>query len=112
MLAFVVGWPAGELAVVTALAQAAWLGFMFWWGVPTGWIRVVLFLEVVFVEVGSFALIASWFVARRATTRDMATSGPFHLDPSAVLPDRFTRWWRSLAILPIRSCDSQYPLRT
>lgn len=105
MLAFVVGWPAGELATVTALAQAAWLGFMFWWGVPTGWVRVVWFLEIVFVEVGSLVLIASWFAARRATARGMATSGPFHLDPFAVLPDRFTRWWRSLAILPIRSRD-------
>jgi len=105
MLAFVVGWPAGELAGVTALAQAAWLGFMFWWGVPTGWVRVAWFLEVVFVEVGSLMLIMSWFMARRATTRGMAESGPFHLDPSAVLPDRFTRWWRSLVILPFRSRD-------
>ena len=105
MLAFVVGWPAGELAVVTALAQAAWVGFMVWWGVPTGWIRVVWSLEIAFVVIGSVALVASWFVARRVTTRDMVTSGPFPLDPCEVLPDRFTRWWRSLTILPFRSRD-------
>ena len=105
MLAFVVGWPAGELAAVTALAQAAWLGFMFWWGVPTGWVRVAWFFEIAFVEVGSLTLIVSWFAARRVTTRGMAESGPFRLNPSAVLPDRFTRWWRSLAILPFRSRD-------
>lgn len=105
ILAFTVGWPAGELAGVTFLAQLTWVAFMYWWGVPRHLAGHLWWAEVIFVEMGCLILMASWLLARRKTRRDMVTSGPFPLDPAASRPDRFSRWWRTLVILPFRSRD-------
>ena len=105
VLAFTVGWPGGELAGATLFAQSAWLAFMLWWGVPTGWIRTTWFVEVTFVVLGSLILMGSWWLARRTTHRSMKSSGPFPLNLDDVKPMNFTRWWRSLVILPFRSRD-------
>ena len=98
-LAYPIGWIAGELPVQAIVLELALLGLVAGTGWPTRWWEdaAVSVLALV-VLAANLALLAASVGARRHVARALA-GAERPLVPAA--PDRYGRWWRTLAQLPI-----------
>src|SRR5580658_10895208 len=73
ILAYPVGWAAGELPVQGIVVQLALLGLLAWWGWPTtAWLDVLAIVVAAVVVLENLALVFIAFYARRIVRRSMS----------------------------------------
>src|ERR1700690_4394643 len=73
VLAYPVGWAAGELPVQGIVTESALLGLLAWWGWPTTqWLNLLVFVLAIVAFVENLALVFIAFYARRIVRRSMA----------------------------------------
>jgi acetyl esterase/lipase len=101
VLAFPVGWAAGELAAQALVAQAALLGLLALIGWPTsaGLSDAVICLAAV-VALCNLLLIGTQLVAQSIVERSMAGAPRAPLAVGARGDDRFGTWWRTALQFP------------
>jgi acetyl esterase/lipase len=101
VLAFPVGWAAGELPVQAIIAQGALVAIAWWWSWPSEtWQVVALWVLGSAVLACNLALAVIQFHSRTVVRRSLA-NGPVR--PIAVgqpSEDRFSSWWRTLLQVP------------
>ena len=105
MISWVVGWLTGELVVFSLFIECAVLGVMYMWGWPTGWQATVLVLLALVAGATQIVLLGAMWRAPAAAVRGLRDSGTFSLEEYLPRRLRFTTWWRSLLVVPLRSRD-------
>ncbi len=108
ILAYPVGWAAGELPVQGMVTQMALLGLLAWWGWPSdAWLSllVVVLAGVSLAENVTLVFIA--FYARRIVRRSMAHSPVAPLTIPHARDDLFGAWWRTAMQFPFHPRDMQ-----
>ena len=75
IVAYPVGWAAGELPAQAIVTQAVLLGVLAWWGWPRSeWLSWLVVSISLLVVAENLALVAISFYARRIVRRDLATA--------------------------------------
>ena len=108
ILAYPVGWAAGELPVQGIVVQLALLGLLAWWGWPTAAlldVSVIVLAAVVVLE--NLALVFIAFYARRIVRRSMAEAPVAPLSIPRARDDAFGAWWRTAMQFPVHPRDMQ-----
>lgn len=108
ILAYPVGWAAGELPVQGIIFQLALLGLLAWWGWPRStWLSLLIFILAVVVVVENLALVWIAFYSRRIVRGAMANSPVSPLAISRPRDDVFGSWWRTAMQFPFHPRDMQ-----
>jgi acetyl esterase/lipase len=108
ILAYPVGWAAGELPVQGIIAQGALLGLLAWWGWPSAaWSSLLVIIVAIVVVAENLALIAIAFYARRIVRRSMAEAPLAPLRIGRTRDDAFGSWWRTAMQFPFHPRDMQ-----
>jgi acetyl esterase/lipase len=108
VLAYPVGWAAGELPVQGIVSQVALLGLLAWWGWPSvAWLELLV-VVLAFVSVAqNLMLVFIAFYSRRIVRRAMAGSPVAPLTISHTGDDEFGAWWRTAMQFPFHPRDMQ-----
>jgi acetyl esterase/lipase len=102
ILAFPVGWAAGELAVQAALTEGALVGLLWWWGWPrTRWLSLTVVVVAALVVAGNLVLVAVQFASRVVVRRALADAPVRPLRVGRASEDAYASWWRTLAQIPV-----------
>ncbi len=108
IVAYPVGWAAGELPVQGIVVELALLGLLAWWGWPnTTWLNVVMFALGIVAVAQNLALIVIAFYARRIVRRAMAEAPDSPLTIPRPGEDAFGSWWRTAMQFPLHPRDMQ-----
>ena len=108
ILAYPVGWAAGELPVQGIVAELALLGLLAWWGWPSAaWLSLMVVVIAVVSIVENLALVCIAFYARRIVRRSMAHSPVAPLQIPHTGDDLFGSWWRTAMQFPFHPRDMQ-----
>jgi acetyl esterase/lipase len=108
ILAYPVGWAAGELPVQGIVFQLALLGLLAWWGWPsTAWLSLLIFVLAFIVVVENLVLIYIAFYARRIVRQSMANAPVAPLTIPRASDDVFGSWWRTAMQFPFHPRDMQ-----
>ena len=108
VLAYPVGWAAGELPAQGIVTELALLGLLAWWGWPTtSWISLLVSVLAIVSVVENLALIAIAFYARRIVRLAMRCAPLRPLEIPRPRDDRFGSWWRTAAQFPFHPRDMQ-----
>ncbi len=108
ILAYPVGWAAGELPVQAIVTQAALLGLLAWWGWPSAaWLSLLVFVLAFVVLVENLALVFIVFYSRRIVRRSMASAPVAPLKVPRARDDAFGSWWRTAMQFPFHPRDMQ-----
>jgi len=108
ILAYPVGWAAGELPLQGIIFQLALLGLLAWWGWPrTAWLDLFINVLAVVVVVENLALVWIAYYARRIVRGAMANSPVSPLAISRPRDDVFGSWWRTAMQFPFHPRDMQ-----
>ncbi len=108
ILAYPVGWAAGELPVQGIVTQMALLGLLAWWGWPTAaWLALLIDVLASVVLVENLALVFIAFYSRRIVRRSMATAPVAPLRIPRAGEDVFGSWWRTAMQFPFHPRDMQ-----
>ena len=101
LLAYPVGWAAGELPAQAIVAQAALLGLLSWWGWPRArWLGVLVVVLALLVVAENLVLLGISFHARVVVRRALARSPQRPLACPGPRDDRFGTWWRTALQIP------------
>ena len=101
VLAFPVGWAAGELPLQAIVLQLAALGVLAWWGWPrTEWLSLLVIVLASVVVAENLALLAIALWSRRIVRRAMAASPVRPLEVGRPRDDVFGSWWRTALQFP------------
>ncbi len=96
VLAFPVGWAAGELAAQAAIMEGALIGVLVWWGWPhTTWLSVGVMSGATLVIALNLVLVAVLFHSRDIVASALVTATP-PLVSARPSEDRFGTWWRTI----------------
>ncbi len=101
VVAYPVGWAAGELPAQGIVVELALLGLLSWWGWPqTEWLSLLVFVlgAVVFLE--NLVLVAIAFYSRRIVRRALAGAPLRPLEIHRPRDDVFGSWWRTALQFP------------
>jgi acetyl esterase/lipase len=108
ILAYPVGWAAGELPVQGIVAELALLGLLAWWGWPTAvWLDVLVIALAGVVVLENLSLVFIAFYARRIVRRSMAEAPVAPLSIPHARDDAFGAWWRTAMQFPFHPRDMQ-----
>jgi acetyl esterase/lipase len=108
VLAYPVGWAAGELPVQAIVAQGALWGVLAWWGWPgTTWVDLLVVVLGIVVVAENLALIVIALYAKRIVRLSMANSPVEPLKISRAGQDAFGSWWRTAIQFPFHPRDMQ-----
>jgi acetyl esterase/lipase len=108
ILAYPVGWAAGELPVQGILAELALLGLLAWWGWPrSAWLNALVLVLSAVVVVENLALVTIAFYARRIVRRSMGQAPLAPLSIPRARDDAFGSWWRTAMQFPFHPRDLQ-----
>jgi acetyl esterase/lipase len=108
VLAYPVGWAAGELPAQGIVTELALLGLLAWWGWPTtSWLSLLVSVLAIVSVVENLALIAIAFYARRIVRLAMRCAPLRPLEIPRPRDDRFGSWWRTAAQFPFHPRDMQ-----
>lgn len=108
VLAYPVGWVAGELPVQGMVAQFALLGLLAWWGWPNAqWLNLIIVVLAAVSIVENLALIFIAFYARRIVRRSMLLAPAVPLEIPHTRDDVFGSWWRTALLFPFHPRDMQ-----
>ena len=108
ILAYPVGWAAGELPVQGIIAELALLGLLAWWGWPTtAWLNLLVLVVAALVVLENLALVLIAFYARRIVRRSMAEAPVAPLSIPRARDDAFGAWWRTAMQFPFHPRDMQ-----
>jgi acetyl esterase/lipase len=108
ILAYPVGWAAGELPVQGIVTQLALLGLLAWWGWPsTAWLSLLVFVLAGASVAENLALVYIAFYARRIVRRSMQESPVAPLEIPHARDDVFGSWWRTAMQFPFHPRDMQ-----
>jgi acetyl esterase/lipase len=108
ILAYPVGWAAGELPVQGIVAQVALLGLLAWWGWPSAaWLGLLIDVLAVVAVAQNLVLVFIAFYSRRIVRRAMANAPVAPLKISRARDDVFGAWWRTAMQFPFHPRDMQ-----
>jgi acetyl esterase/lipase len=108
VLAYPVGWAAGELPVQGIVTESALLGLLAWWGWPTQqWLSLLVIVLASVALVENLALVFIAFYARRIVRRAMADAPEAPLQIPHTRDDVFGSWWRTALQFPFHPRDMQ-----
>ncbi len=108
VVAYPVGWAAGELPAQAIGIELALLGLLWWWGWPTThWLSVLIGVLAAVVFAENLALVFIAFYSRRIVRRAMATAPLRPLDIPRPRDDAFGSWWRTALQFPYHPRDMQ-----
>jgi acetyl esterase/lipase len=108
ILAYPVGWAAGELPVQGIVSQVALLGLLAWWGWPSvAWLELLIDVLAVVSVAQNLTLVFIAFYSRRIVRRSMASSPVAPLTISHPRDDEFGAWWRTAMQFPFHPRDMQ-----
>ena len=108
ILAYPVGWAAGELPVQGIVSQVALLGLLAWWGWPSvAWLELLIDVLAVVSVAQNLMLVFIAFYSRRIVRRSMARSPVAQLTISHPRDDEFGAWWRTAMQFPFHPRDMQ-----
>ena len=108
ILAYPVGWAAGELPVQGIVSQVALLGLLAWWGWPSvAWLELLIDVLAVVSVAQNLMLVFIAFYSRRIVRRAMASSPVAPLKISRARDDEFGAWWRTAMQFPFHPRDMQ-----
>lgn len=108
ILAYPVGWAAGELPVQGVVFQLALLGLLAWSGWPkTAWLSALIVVLAFVVVIENLALIYIAFYARRIVRRSMSEAPMAPLTIPLPRDDVFGAWWRTALQFPYHPRDMQ-----
>jgi acetyl esterase/lipase len=108
IVAYPVGWAAGELPAQAIVSQAVLLGVLAWWGWPrTEWLSWLVIGLALLVVAQNLALVAIAFYARRIVRRDLAAAPVRPLTMPRPSDDVFGSWWRTALQLPFHPRNMQ-----
>jgi len=108
ILAYPVGWAAGELPVQGIVAQAALLGLLAWWGWPrVVWLELLIDVLAVVSVAQNLLLVFIAFYSRRIVRRAMASAPVAPLEIPRARDDVFGSWWRTAMQIPFHPRDMQ-----
>jgi acetyl esterase/lipase len=108
ILAYPVGWAAGELPVQGIVTELALLGLLAWWGWPSAaWLSLLVVVLAIVAIVENLALVFIAFYARRIVRRSMAHSPVAPLQIPHAGDDLFGSWWRTAMQFPFHPRDMQ-----
>ena len=101
ILAFPVGWTAGELPVQAVFTQLLLVGLLWWWGWPkTDWLGDTVGVVAALVVASNGVLVVVQLSAQRIVSRAMANATRAPLDIGRARDDAFGSWWRTLLQIP------------
>jgi acetyl esterase/lipase len=108
VLAYPVGWAAGELPVQGIVTQFALLGLLAWWGWPTtSWLDLLVVVLTTVSVAENVVLVFIAFYARRIVRRAMASAPVAPIQISRARDDAFGAWWRTALQFPFHPRDMQ-----
>jgi acetyl esterase/lipase len=108
VLAYPVGWAAGELPAQGIATELALLGLLAWWGWPTtSWLSVLVSVLAIIVLAENLVLIGIAFYSRRIVRLAMSRTPLRPLTISRPRDDRFGSWWRTALQFPFHPRDMQ-----
>jgi acetyl esterase/lipase len=108
ILAYPVGWAAGELPAQGIVTELALLGLLAWWGWPrTPWLSLLVIVVAAVVIAENLALIAIAFYSRRIVRLAMLDAPLRPLTIPRPRDDRFGSWWRTALQFPFHPRDMQ-----
>jgi acetyl esterase/lipase len=108
VLAYPVGWAAGELPVQGIVVELALLGLLAWWGWPSAaWLSLLVFVLAAVSLLQNLALVAIAFYARRIVRRSMQHAPVSPLATPLPRDDVFGSWWRTALQFPWHPRDMQ-----
>ncbi|MGB8195789.1 MAG: DUF3293 domain-containing protein [Acidimicrobiales bacterium] len=108
ILAYPVGWAAGELPVQGIVTELALLGLLAWWGWPQStWLTLLIAALAALVVLENLALVVIAFYARRIVRRSMAEAPSAPLSIPRAGDDVFGSWWRTAMQFPFHPRDMQ-----
>jgi acetyl esterase/lipase len=108
VLAYPVGWAAGELPVQGIVTQLALLGLLAWWGWPSAaWLSLLVFVLAGVSIAENVALVFIAFYARRIVRQSMASAPVEPLSIPHTRDDVFGSWWRTAMQFPFHPRDMQ-----
>jgi acetyl esterase/lipase len=108
IVAYPVGWAAGELPVQGVVTQLALLGVLAWWGWTTHtWLSILIEVLAVIVVAENLALVFIAFYARRIVRQSMANAPVAPLEIPHARDDAFGAWWRTAMLFPFHPRDMQ-----
>jgi len=100
LVAFPVGWAAGELPLQAIAVQVLALGGLWWWGWPSSTLvsTALLFLATLVVVANTILIAAQLRVGRLVREAMASSSVPLHV--GGMRDDAFSSWWRTLLQIP------------
>jgi acetyl esterase/lipase len=108
ILAYPVGWAAGELPVQGIVAELALLGLLAGWGWPSAtWLSLLVLVLAAVSVAQNLALIFIAFYSRSIVRRSMARSPVAPLEIPHARDDVFGSWWRTAMQFPFHPRDMQ-----
>jgi acetyl esterase/lipase len=108
ILAYPVGWAAGELPVQGIIVQTALLGLLAWWGWPSAaWLSLLIVVLATLSVLENLALVFIAFYSRRIVRRAMASAPVSPLSIARARDDVFGSWWRTAMQFPFHPRDMQ-----
>jgi acetyl esterase/lipase len=108
ILAYPVGWAAGELPVQGIVAELALLGLLAWWGWPHAtWLSVLVIVLAAVAVAQNLMLVTIAFYSRRIVRRSMARAPVAPLAIPHARDDAFGSWWRTAMQFPFHPRDMQ-----
>jgi acetyl esterase/lipase len=108
ILAYPVGWAAGELPVQGIVSQGALLGLLAWSGWPSiAWLELLIDVLAVVSVAQNLMLVFIAFYSRRIVRQVMANSPVAPLTISHPRDDEFGAWWRTAMLFPFHPRDMQ-----
>ncbi|MEO9180625.1 MAG: alpha/beta hydrolase, partial [Acidimicrobiales bacterium] len=108
ILAWPVGWAAGELPAQGIAAEVALLGLLAWWGWPrSAWLSVLVYVLASVVVVENLVLVLISIAARRIIRRALAQAPIRPLPVGSARDDVFGSWWRTALQFPFHPKDMQ-----
>jgi acetyl esterase/lipase len=107
ILAYPVGWAAGELPVQGIITQLALLGLLAWWGWPNAWLALLIDVLATVAVVENLVLVFIAFYSRRIVRRSMARAPVAPLKIPHARDDVFGSWWRTAMQFPFHPRDMQ-----
>jgi acetyl esterase/lipase len=108
ILAYPVGWAAGELPVQGIVTAFALLGLLAWWGWPSAtWLSSLVLVLAAVSALENLVLIFIAFYARTIVRRSMARAPVAPLTIPHARDDAFGSWWRTAMQFPFHPRDMQ-----
>ena len=108
IVAYPVGWAAGELPAQAIVVQFALVGLLWWWGWPrTQWLGLVVVILALVVVVQNLTLIAIALRSRTVVRRAMRDAPLRPLEIGAPSDDVFGSWWRTALQFPFHPRSMQ-----